>query len=151
MGPAVGESPQAAQAPEMHVGIWQDGDSVCSDPSRDSPQGPCTSPQPTDVPVQELISGQTFPLAERLKPLLTQLGSRLDKSPCTHLKSTRSLFLQQEPVSVFRVLWWVQVQPRGQGSPCPALLCPGSRNLRHHCVGPGEGEPPPGYNDCLFC
>lgn len=52
-GKALTKGPTAAQAPEVHVGVGQDGDSVCSEP-----QGPSTSRWPKDAPAQEPIAGQ---------------------------------------------------------------------------------------------
>lgn len=126
-GPAAEESPQPAQASELHVGVWQDGDSVCSDPQTGPhPREPPPAPGQGILSAQEPISGQTFPLAERLKPLLAQLNSRQDKSPCTHLNA-RNGICTRNPSLPCGVLWWMHSPAPGlRGSPCPAPFCRGS-------------------------
>lgn len=143
--PAVVESPQPAHAPG---GLARWGQCLPTSPDRTSP---CTSPSPRDAPSQELISGQTFPLAERLKPLLAELNSRQDKNPCTHLKNVRKYLCSRNLSVPCQVFWWVHSPaPGARAAPAPlcsaegAEWCRSQRNLRHHRVGPGEGEPPPG-------
>lgn len=106
--PRAGESPQPAQAPEMHVG-------VCSDPQT----GPCTSPWP----LQPRFQGRPSPWAERLKPLLAQLNSRRDKSPYAHLK--KNGFEAGTCLCPAECFGGCTASPRVRGSPCPAPFCRG--------------------------
>lgn len=143
--PPAGESPQAAQAPEMHLGVWQGGDPQLRAPARTSPQAPCSSPWPKDAPAQELIQAETSPCSAELEAGQESL-KHARKGLCSRNLSVPRRGLCRAPSPA----------PLG-GSPCPALSCRGSSAVPT----PAKPAAPPrrargggtssGYNDCLFC
>lgn len=155
-GPAAEESPQPAQASELHVGVW--GQCLLRPPDRTSPQGPSTSPRPRDTLSPRADFRADLPLGREVEtsPCSAELKARQES---LHTLKCKKRSLHQEPISaLWSALVDAQPSPGAQGQPLPCSVLPReqrgadpSETCGTTASGLGRGKPPPGYNDCLFC
>lgn len=111
-------------------------------PSRTSPQGPCTNPQPRDAPAPRADFKADLPLGREAgtSPCSAELKARTE-SLHTHKKREKSSLQRNLSLSC-PVLWWVQGQPWGQGQPLPCSFLPreqSSADPSETCSTPGSG------------
>lgn len=109
--------------PSAHTCTWGSGKmgTSCHTPRQDLTPGTLHQPLAKGCSSPRADFRADLPLAERLKPLLAQLNSRQDKSPCTHLKNVRKYLCSRNLSLPCRVLWWVHSPAPGSGA-APAPL-----------------------------